>query len=196
VTAPVPALRDQLTPNQLHKRRQIIDAAKHVLATGGLARCTAREIAAAGPLTKSAIHYYFADMDLLIDLAMSEHVAAFLDQLRAAGADEPDPAAAFWRTVDAYLGTFRDRPEVTHLWFEYWTDASRKDRLRAVRDMLGQTSAVFADRLRATGAPAADDAARAVLVYLMGAIVDQAAEPRARHRTRDHVARLAGLGPG
>jgi hypothetical protein len=35
----------------------------------GLAACTVREVAAAGPLTKSAIHYYFyfADMDVLID---------------------------------------------------------------------------------------------------------------------------------
>jgi AcrR family transcriptional regulator len=190
---PVPARRDQLTPNQLHKRRQIIDAAKHVLATRGLARCTAREVAAAGPLSKSAIHYYFADMDLLVDLAMGEHVTAFTDQLRAAGAGAADPVTAFWRSVDAYLDTFRDRPEVTQLWFEYWTDASRKHRLGAVRDMLGQASSVLAERLRDAGAPAAEDAARAVLVYLMGAIIDEAVDPRARHRTREHIARLAGL---
>jgi DNA-binding transcriptional regulator YbjK len=193
VPVPVPALRDELTPNQLHKRRQIIDAAKEVLATQGLTRCTAREIAAAGPLTKSAIHYYFADLDLLIDLAMSEHVEAFQDQLRDAGSDAPDPEAAFWSTIDAYLDTFRDRPEITHLWFEYWTDASRKHRLDAVRNMLGHTSDVLTERLEQTGVSAAADKAHAVLLYLLGAIIDQTIDPEARRRTHRHIASLTGL---
>lgn len=189
-----PALRDDLTPNQLEKRRQIVEAAKQVLATQGLAGCTAREVAAAGPLTKSAIHYYFADMDVLIDLAMNEHVAAFREQLRAAGAGAPAPATAFWRTVDAYLHTFREYPNVTHLWFEYWTDASRKGRMQAVAWMLDQISAVFAERLDAAGVPAAKDSGRAVFVYLMGAIIDQSVDPRARERARAYIAAVTGLG--
>lgn len=185
----VPALSDQLTPNQMAKRRQIIEAAKHVLVTQGLSRCSAREVATVGPLTKSAIHYYFEDMDLLIDLAMTELVAGFQERLRAAGEGSPDAVTAFWRTVDAYL----DVPRPSHLWFEYWTDASRKSRLRAVSSMLDQISAVFAERLRNARVRSADEVGRTVLVYLMGAIVDQTVDRNNRARTHETIALLTGL---
>jgi AcrR family transcriptional regulator len=191
-----PAAREDLTPNQLDKRRQIIEAARQVLATQGLAGCTAREIAAAGPLTKSAIHYYFADMDVLIDLAMAEHVAAFEAQIRAAGdSAEADgtPAERFWVTVDAYLVLFRDRPNVAHLWFEYWIDSARKKRTGAISQMHDRVAGLFADLLRATGVASPGKRGRAVLVYLLGAIVDQAVEPRADEQVHADLAALAGL---
>ena len=55
------------TPNQRDKQRQIVEAARRVLARDGLAGCTARAVADASPLTKSAINYYFASMDEIID---------------------------------------------------------------------------------------------------------------------------------
>lgn len=190
-----PAVRDDLTPNQLGKRRQIIEAARQVLATQGLAGCTAREIAAAGPLSKSAIHYYFADMDVLIDLAMAEHVAAFEAQIRAAGDAAGDGTAdtRFWATVDAYRATFRDRPGVACLWFEYWIDASRKKRTEAISQMHDRVAGLFAELLRAAGASSPTERGRAVLVYLTGAIVDQTVAPRTEQRIRADIAALAGL---
>lgn len=190
-----PAARDDLTPNQLDKRRQIIEAARQVLASQGLAGCTAREVAAAGPLTKSAIHYYFADMDVLIDQAMAAHVAAFEAQLRAAGDAAADPPGRFWAAVDAYLDTFRDRPSVAHLWFEYWIDAARKKRTDPVAQMQQRVARLFAERLEAAGATAPGERGRTVLVYLMGAIVEQAVEPRPRRQVRADVSALAGLAP-
>lgn len=188
-----PAARDNLTPNQLDKRRQIIDATREVLATRGLAGCTVREIAAAGPLTKSAIHYYFADMDVLIDLAMAGHVAAFEAQIRAAGDSAADVPGRFWATVDAYAAVFRDRPSVARLWFEYWIDASRKQRTEAIRQMHDRVAGLFAEILRAAGVAEPSERGRAVLVYLTGAIVDQTITPRTKQRIRSDVAALAGL---
>lgn len=190
-----PAARTELTPNQLDKRRQIIEAARRVLATRGLGGCTAREIAAAGPLTKSAIHYYFADMDVLIDQAMAGHVAAFEAQLRVAGDAGSGPLERFWATVDAYLATFRDRPSVAHLWFEYWIDAARKNRLGAIGQMNDRVAALFGERLEALGVSpaAAVDKGRAVLVYLTGAIVGQTAGPESAKRVRADIAALVGL---
>jgi DNA-binding transcriptional regulator YbjK len=185
-----PAVRDRLTPNQLDKQRQIVEAAMHVLATRGLAACTAREVAAAGPLTKSAIHYYFADMDVLVDRAMAQHVANFETGLRAGAAGADDPRTAFWHVVDAYLATFRDRPEVTHLWLEYWIDASRRGRTAAVAEQNAAITALLAERLRAAGAPAPAEAARAIFVFLLGAILDPTIDGE---RVRGHVAALAGL---
>jgi DNA-binding transcriptional regulator YbjK len=187
-----PAVRDRLTPNQLDKQRQIVEAAMHVLATRGLAACTAREVAAAGPLTKSAIHYYFADMDVLIDRAMARHVANFEAGLRAGAAQADDPRTAFWNVVDAYLATFRDRPEVTHLWLEYWIDSSRRGRTTAVEEQNARIAALLAERLRAAGTADPAESARAIFVYLLGAILDRAVEGE---RVHAHVAALAGLPP-
>src|SRR5690348_7536488 len=98
-----------LTPvvsnNQRVKRAQIIDAAKEVLATQGLAACTARAVADASPLTKSAIHYYFHDIDEIVDEAMAGHVDAMLTNLRHV-ADQAEPDERLWRVVEAYLATF------------------------------------------------------------------------------------------
>jgi AcrR family transcriptional regulator len=180
-----PAVRERLTPNQLDKQRQIIEAAKTVLATRGLAACTVREVAAAGPLTKSAIHYYFADMDVLIDRAMAEHVSALGGQLSQAG--------DFWATVDAYLAAFRAQPNVTRLWFEYWLDASRTDRRAAVAAMHDAIAAVFAERLTAAGVPAAKTAGRSVFTYLLGAVVDDSIRPLDPERLHIDLTGLARL---
>jgi DNA-binding transcriptional regulator YbjK len=191
-----PAVRDRLTPNQLDKQRQIVEAAMRVLATRGLAACTAREVAAAGPLTKSAIHYYFADMDVLVDRAMAQHVANFEAGLRAGATATTDPLDAFWKVVEAYLATFRDQPHVTHLWFEYWIDASRKGRTDAVDAQNARITALLEERLRAAGAPDPAGSGRAIFVYLLGAILDRPlGGDRDRRRVRAHVAALAAL-PG
>jgi DNA-binding transcriptional regulator YbjK len=187
-----PAVRDRLTPNQLDKQRQIVEAAMDVLATRGLAACTAREVAAAGPLTKSAIHYYFADMDVLVDRAMAQHVANFEAGLRAGATGADDPRTALWTVVDAYLATFRDRPAVTRLWLEYWIDASRRGRAAVVEEQNARITALLAERLAAAGADDPAEAARAIFVFLLGAILDPSI---GADRVRAHVAALAGLPP-
>jgi DNA-binding transcriptional regulator YbjK len=171
-----------------------------VLAPRGLSACTAREVAAAGPLTKSAIHCYFADMDVLIDRAMAEHVANFEANLRSAGAASSDPLASFWNIIDAYLATFRDQPQVTYLWLEYWIDAARKGRTATIAQLNQRITTVLAERLQAAGVPAPTQAARAIFVFLLGAIQDQAInDGPAPDRICQHIAALAGLqqrGPG
>jgi AcrR family transcriptional regulator len=189
-----PAVREKLTPNQLDKQRQIIEAAMRVLAAQGLAACTVREVAAAGPLTKSAIHYYFADMDVLIDRAMAAHVANFEAALRDAAATAPDPPASLWNIIDAYIATFRDRPHVTRLWLEYWADASRKGRVNTIAELNGRITALLADHLRAAGVPRPADTAHGVFLILAGTILDQAS-PAADGQARRHIAALTGLRP-
>ena len=105
------------SPNQLDKQRQIIEAARVVLARDGLAHCTARSDADASPLTKSAIHYYFSDMDEIIDAAMAGHITAFADRVRAAvdGATG-SPSQRLLAAAEAYLATFRELPGGLVLW--------------------------------------------------------------------------------
>jgi DNA-binding transcriptional regulator YbjK len=190
-----PAVLERLTPNQLDKQRQIIEAAMRVLAGQGLAACTVREIAAAGPLTKSAIHYYFADLDVLIDRAMANHVANFEANLRAAAAAAAsDPPASFWNIVDAYISTFRDQPQVTRLWLEYWADASRKGRTSMIAGLNGRITALLAEHLKTAGVPRPADTAHGVFLILAGTILDQTAAD-AGTRARKHIAVLTGLRP-
>ena len=73
------------------KRAQIVEAARVVLARDGLGGCTARAVADAGPLTKSAIHYYFHDVDEIVDKAMEVYVATMVANLRARAASVTDP---------------------------------------------------------------------------------------------------------
>ena len=112
-------IRTAASPNQDHKRRQIIEAAREVLARDGLAGCTARAVAEASPLTKSAINYYFGSLDEIIDLAMAAHVTAMLDALRATASKQADPYQRLHAVIQAYLDTFADRPHAAFLWFEY-----------------------------------------------------------------------------
>jgi AcrR family transcriptional regulator len=194
MTERAPAAREQLTPNQLDKQRQIIEAAMRVLAERGLAACTVREVAAAGPLTKSAIHYYFADMDLLIDRAMAAHVASFEASLRDAAAKAPDPPASFWSIVDFYIAAFRDRPHVARLWLEYWADASRKGRASMIAELDGRIIALLASHLRAAGVPRSADTAHGVFLMLAGTILDQPS-PAADSVARKHISAVTGLRP-
>src|SRR5882757_3044713 len=94
--AGVTATRPVIEANRRGKREQIIDAAKQVLARDGLAACTARSVAEASPLSKSAVHYYFDDIHQIVDLAMREHVTAMVTGLRHAADGVPDPAEKLW----------------------------------------------------------------------------------------------------
>src|SRR5581483_7344263 len=100
-----------------------------VLAEGGLAACTARAVADASPLTKSAIHYYFNDINEIIDQAVLAHLDAMLEGLRADANRISDPDERLWAVLDAYLATFADQPHAAFLWFEYWVSAGRRGAL-------------------------------------------------------------------
>jgi AcrR family transcriptional regulator len=188
-----------ISPNQDSKRRQIIEAARVVLARDGLSGCTARAVADASPLAKSAINYYFASMDEIIDLAMTAHVEAMLAALRAVAARERDPYQRLHAVLRAYLDTFADQPHAAYLWFEYWIAAARRGAtapaeamLAAVRDLLTELLA----GLRAAAGRPADPAlaASALLSWLLGTLVQQQVGPLPPATVRAEADRVLGLG--
>ncbi|HJQ45362.1 MAG TPA: TetR family transcriptional regulator [Amycolatopsis sp.] len=182
-----PGHRDRLSPNQLAKQEQIVDAARKVLARDGLAGCTARAIADASPLTKSAIHYYFADIDLLIDRAMAAHVTAFVANLRAVAARHDDPETRFWAVIRAYLDTFADNPNAAFVWFEYWVAVGRSGQLRAADAMLRSSTELLTDLFGDLGHDDPRAKARALQSYLLGAIVQQRVRPRPFATLREEI---------
>jgi AcrR family transcriptional regulator len=179
----------QLSPNQLSKRQQIIEAAQRVLAEQGLAGCSVRAVADSSPLTKSAIHYYFSDMDELVDEAMSRHMVAFIARVRAAADRETRPAERFWAAVKDYLDIFEENPGAALLWFDYWIDATRKDRTEPVDRMNTDVLAVFTELLTAVGVDRPAERAEAVFSGLLGLIVQQSV----RHRPFEAVRRQIQL---
>ncbi|GAA4551469.1 TetR/AcrR family transcriptional regulator [Amycolatopsis samaneae] len=174
----VPGRSEQLSPNQLQKQEQIVEAARVVLARDGLAGCTVRAIAEAGPLTKSAVHYYFADIDVLIDRAMAAHINTFAAGLREAAARHDDPRARLFGVTEAYLAEFAARPNGAFLWFEYWIAAGRAQHPQAIDAMLTSITELLAELLAPLDVDDPRARARALLSYLLGAVVQQRVRPR------------------
>jgi AcrR family transcriptional regulator len=183
----------ELSPNQLRKRQQIVEAARRVLATEGLAACSVRAVADASPLTKSAIHYYFADRDALVDEAMAGHIEAFLAQVRAAAAGANEPVERFWAAIEAYLGTFDDNPGAALLWYDYWIDAARKGRLEPVDRMNRDVVALLTELLEAVPVPGAAARAEAVFSALLGLVVRQSVHRRPFDEIRTQIQFASGL---
>ena len=159
--------------NRRGKRRQIIDAAKQILARDGLAACTARAVADASPLTKSAVHYYFDDIQQVIDIAMREHVSAMVASLRQAAAGESGPAEKLWAVASAYLATFAGQPGAAFLWFEYWIDSGRRQSAGAIAATLDEMHALLGELTAELPADDPASTARAVLSWLLGTVVQQ-----------------------
>lgn len=183
------------TPNQDDKRAQIVAAARAVLARDGLAACTARAVADASPLTKSAIHYYFQDVDEIVDAAVAAHVDALLDTLRGVASSDADPESRFRAVIAAYLRTFADMPHAAFLWFEYWIAAGRRGSSGAVARMLDAVDTLLSGLLVDLGAVDATQAARLVRSWLLGTVVGQDVAPRAPEELDVEIgALLCGLG--
>jgi AcrR family transcriptional regulator len=174
----IPGRSERLSPNQLHKQEQIVEAARAVLAQDGLAGCTVRAIAEAGPLTKSSIHYYFSDIDVLIDRAMAAHITGFAAELRAIAEEHDEPDERLFAALEAFLAEFADRPNSAFLWFEYWIAAGRAQNPQAIDVMLISMTELFAELLAPLDVDDPRARARALLSYLLGAIVQQRVRPR------------------
>jgi AcrR family transcriptional regulator len=175
--APRAATASPISPNQDSKRRQIIEAARAVLARDGLAGCTARAVADASPLTKSAIHYYFRDIDEIVDQAMAGHVEALLAGLREVAGRHADPERRLRAVAQAYLDTFADKPYAAFLWFEYWIAAGRRGATGPAERMLAGVHALLAGLLADLPAGDPEGTAHALLSWLLGAVVQQNVRP-------------------
>ncbi|HEY4018885.1 MAG TPA: TetR family transcriptional regulator [Pseudonocardiaceae bacterium] len=181
------ATRPVIEANRRGKREQIIDGAKQVLARDGLAACTARAVADASPLTKSAVHYYFDDIHQIVDLAMREHVTAMVTALRQAADGQADPAEKLWAVVDTYLATFAAQPNAAFLWFEYWIDTGRRQSADAIAATVADLRALIGELVAQlpVGNPAVT--ANALLSWLVGTIVQQQIRPQTPTQLRHQL---------
>lgn len=178
--------------NRRAKQDQIIEAAKDVLAREGVGACTARAVADASPLTKSAIHYYFHDINEIVDRAVLAHLDAMLDALRRVAEQPASPHERLWAVVNAYITTFADKPHAAFLWFEYWVAASRRRSLDAADQMLNKVHALLLDLLGDLPVEDPDEAAHALLSWLLGTIVQQHIRPRTTDALHNELTKIVG----
>lgn len=159
------------------KRKQIIEAARVVLAREGLAGCTARAVAEESPLTKSALHYYFSDINKIVDQAMTSHIDATLNTIRQVAVEHTTPHERLRKAIEVYLGTFEGRPNAAYLWFEYWVASGRRETTGSIDIMLTKMRTLFEEFIDADHVLDAPAASRRLTSWLLGTVVQQQAHP-------------------
>ena len=173
--------------------QQIVEAAKWVLVDQGLEGCTVRSVAAASPLTKSSIHYYFHDMDELIDQAMASHIGSFVQAIRAAAAERDKPLERFWAAVETYLALFSGQPRAIVLWHEYWLHCLRHGRVTVADAMVEEVTGIFLELLSAAAVPDAPTRAQMLTSYLIGAAARQAFTERPKEAVKAEIGLICAV---
>ena len=182
-----------LSPNQLDKRQQIIEAAKAVLLRDGLAGCTTRAVAAESPLTRSAIHYYFESAREIVDAAMDSLLDDFIGGLRAASAGVDDPVERFWATVDSYRLHFAERPGLALMWFEYAIQTTARGEPGPSRRIDEAIHTVMHELLVDAGVSEAGERSGALVAYMIGTTMRGLFTDRPAAQLRAELAALSGL---
>ena len=175
------------------RRSEIIEAAIRQLNGAGLSGFSARSVAAAGGLPKSAVHYYFADMNELLDEAEAEIARRYFSRVKAAAEARMDPLERFWHAVDVYYRPFGDNLTMTSQWLEYWIDATRRGRGASVERIQGEFTMLFALLLEPLGVSNAAGRARALTSYFIGALMRQMTSPIEMVEHRAAITDLCGL---
>lgn len=176
------------------RRAAIVEAAAETLRTQGVEGCTARAIAARAGLAKSAIHYYFEEIDQLVDLAWEQLMGRFVDRLEAAAEAQDDPHRALWSTAELYLRVGTERStRIPMMTFDFLVSSVRKADTAAVSTTMGRITDLFAKLVAATGTDDAAAKAEVLMFTLVGTLVRLETHPRPLGETIDGASRVLGL---
>ncbi|HYH48581.1 MAG TPA: TetR/AcrR family transcriptional regulator [Acidimicrobiia bacterium] len=182
------------SPKQLARRSLIIDAAVETLKREGIAGCTVRAIAAATPFTKGTIHYYFGDVNEIVNTAYLRLTDEYVAAVEEVAGQASRPLAAFWRAVRSYVEGFWGHPRMGLLWLEYSSWAVRNDYGHEVASSVEAIRAMFARHLEEIEA-ARPGSAGAVTRYLLGTVLELAVSPVEIGAVMGEVAGICGLRP-
>lgn len=146
------------SPATDQKSRQIIDAARKVLAEKGFAGTTVNLVAAEAGVSRGLLHYHFKNKEAILAQVIRENMRASEALVADMLADAPSPEAFAARLIGGLRTLLREDPAFFHLFFEAWAVARQSplvaDELaalygrfrRAIQD--GLQDAMAADRLR------------------------------------------------
>jgi TetR/AcrR family transcriptional repressor of bet genes len=114
------------------RRKELIEAAIHVIAQHGYAGCTVGKVAQRAGASQGLMNFHFKSIDLLLEAAFN-HLADEFDQAwktRVAEAG-PEPWDRITAMVDAYFGAEVFTAEKLAVWFTFWVDSGLRDRFRS-----------------------------------------------------------------
>lgn len=185
---------NHVSPNHEARREELIRAATDVLRRGGVGACSARSIAEASPLTKSALHYYFDDVDQIVETAFRRLMEEFLDRIEASADAAPDPVTALWAAAGTYLRLGSDRPpRVSMLWFEMQVAASRRGDVALMVELTDRALVTFGRLVEAVGVADSDAVSSSLFSALVGSVVRNSMAPRPTDDVIAELARACGL---
>jgi len=119
-----PAIRE-------NRRRELIEAAIHVIAKHGRAGCTVGRVAREAQLSQGLMNFHFKSMDLLLAAAF-DHLAEEFDIIWRARVAKA--GAAPWERlgamIEAYFAPEVFSSEKLAVWFSFWVDADLRDEFR------------------------------------------------------------------
>jgi AcrR family transcriptional regulator len=154
-------------------RERLLAAARQCLVTQGYARTTARDLVAASDTNLGSIGYHFGSKDALLDLALHQAQAEYVDKVLAVAtaADSAgglESVKASWIEMVAAFGTMR---ELTIAFFEAIVQSERSPELR---ERLASTSRQMREAVRTSldRAEVGDPARRDAIASYMIAVCD------------------------
>jgi AcrR family transcriptional regulator len=181
-----------LSPRQLAKREQILDAAQRVILRDGPAACSTREIARASGLNKGLIYYYFDSIEEIVDAAMAMWADDLAEAVTIDGAG--DAGERFWILVKNYVDVFETRPGLALAYYEYWMRCTRSGRIDKIEGVQDRIISGFTTVLAAAGVTDAPVRARVIVSYILGLLIRQLAKPERFEDVRPEIAYLAQIG--
>ncbi len=128
------------------RRRQIAEAALHILATAGVHRLTSVELARAVGVADASLFRHFANKEAIIAAAIDLFEGYLAQSLDAA--TEPEPIRRLHRFFAHRLGLVRARPEVLQLAFnDRLLEAGGLAQAERVRAIVGRSRKFIHDCL-------------------------------------------------
>ncbi|ADP81147.1 TetR/AcrR family transcriptional regulator [Pseudofrankia inefficax] len=189
------------SPNQEAMRTRVAQAAARLVARAGIAGCTIRAVADEAGLTKSTVHYYVDNAGELVDLAVLTFLQQFAEQVRARMDAAPDGREALGVLVRTFLPPAavaaapddRARLNSLNLWTSYLAHAWPRGVDAEVLSCFETIRALFETALDRCGVPDAEERARAVHLYLLGAVQHNIMRPLPGPEVARAVEALSGV---
>ena len=120
-----PAIRES-------RRKELIEAAIHVIAKHGYAGCTVGRVSQRAGTSQGLMNFHFKSIDLLLEAAFN-HLADEFDRAWRAHVAKAgvEPRARITAMVEAYFAPEIFTGEKLAVWFTFWVDADLRDAFRS-----------------------------------------------------------------
>jgi len=178
MSSPKPLL-EETSSSKLDKRESLILAAMKVMREKGFAQCTARAIADASPLSKSALHYYFVDTEEIVGIAFERLIGLYISRITTSAKTAHNPTQALWNASSTYLhlGSNQKSNQIPMLWFEVQLAASRSGDTGTVHRLSQQLYEIFLKLVAATGTEEPERKTNTLFSALPGILLQDSMAP-------------------